>query len=182
MAVITLQTIGSANPAQWIAARLKAVSATMRSVIDSYVSYRMQTSASQAEHVRRPVAGTAKAGSSTVVPAQDPACHALQPLDPGTISDAIPAFFVGRNNDGLWAAREAKGEIGGLFVFKESAVSFARQQSGSAGCAIIFPAERFELDVANSGNPLSPIMGRLIRLAHGLWQSAKISTGVVHRR
>ena len=60
-----------------------------------------------------------------------------------------PAFFVGRNRDGFWLARDAKGESGGVFLFRSSALTFARRASGQAGCAMIFPSERFELDVEN---------------------------------
>jgi hypothetical protein len=54
--------------------------------------------------------------------------------------------------DGLWVAREARGRIGGLFMLKSSAVSFAREKSGPSGCATILPTERFELDLKNDGN------------------------------
>ena len=30
-------------------------------------------------------------------------------LDASIVSDAIPAFFIGRNKDGFWVARDAKG-------------------------------------------------------------------------
>jgi hypothetical protein len=138
MAVIILETSRAANPAQRIAAKLKAATDAIGAVIDSYVSYRMQTSASHAEHGRQP---EPPAGGGI----DEETERALQPLDPGTISDAIPAFYVGRNRDGLWVARHAKGAIGGIFLFKDSATSFARRHSGSTGCATIFPAERFEL-------------------------------------
>ncbi|UQD71404.1 hypothetical protein JEY40_37055 [Bradyrhizobium japonicum] len=83
------------------------------------------------------------------------ACAAgLGPIDPDVISTAIPAFFIGRNGAGLWVAREAHGRIGGLFLFKSSAVDFANRQSGLASCALVFPAETFELDIENRGNPL----------------------------
>jgi hypothetical protein len=78
----------------------------------------------------------------------------LRPLDPDVISTAIPAFFIGRNEAGLWVAREAHGRIGGLFLFKSSAVDFANRQSAPARCALVFPAETFELDLENRGNPL----------------------------
>jgi len=78
----------------------------------------------------------------------------LGPIDPDVISTAIPAFFIGRNSAGLWVAREAHGRIGGLFLFKSSAVDFANRQSGPARCALVFPAETFELDIENRGNPL----------------------------
>jgi hypothetical protein len=55
-------------------------------------------------------------------------------------------------------------------------VSFARTQSGPAGCATIFPNDRFELDLKNSGNPLVPCLRPLIRLALHLQH---LATGVV---
>jgi hypothetical protein len=192
MAVITLQTIGAAQPAQRIATRLKAMAAATRAIIDSYVSYRMQTSASEAEHIRQPAAGIARSTTFPTVPVQpepmpaedtrDETERALQPLDPGTISDVIPAFFIGRNHDGMWVAREAKGAVGGIFLFKDSAIAFARRHSGSAGCATIFPAERFELDIANNGNSLAAVIGRLPRLGRRMWRSATSPTGAAQRR
>lgn len=79
---------------------------------------------------------------------------ALRPINPDVVSTAIPAFFIGRNDAGLWVAREANGRVGGLFLFKSSAVDFANRQSGPTRCALVFPAETFELDVENRGNPL----------------------------
>ncbi len=78
----------------------------------------------------------------------------LKPLDPDVVSAAIPAFFIGRNRAGIWVAREARGRIGGLFLFKSSAVDFANRQSAPARCALVFPAETFELDIENRGNLL----------------------------
>jgi len=89
-------------------------------------------------------------------------------LDPNVVSDAIPAFFIGRDRDGFWVAREAKGRIGGLFLFKSSAVAFARAEGGAAGCATIFPAESFELDLANQGNPIAEQLAPLVRRARSL--------------
>jgi len=86
-------------------------------------------------------------------PRQRPAAE-LGPIDPDVISAAIPAFFIGRNKAGLWVAREARGRIGGLFLLKSSAVDFANRQSAPARCALVFPAETFELDIENRGNPL----------------------------
>ena len=79
---------------------------------------------------------------------------ALKPLDPDVVSAAIPAFFIGRNSAGLWVARETHGRVGGLFLFKSSAIDFANLQSEPARCALVFPAEAFELDIENRGNPL----------------------------
>jgi hypothetical protein len=92
----------------------------------------------------------------------------FRPLDPSIVSDAIPAFFIGRDGDGLWVAREAKGRIGGLFLLKSSALSFAHARGGLAGCATIYRSERFELDLENEGNPLAhlaPLVRHATRLA-----------------
>jgi hypothetical protein len=90
----------------------------------------------------------------------------FRPLDPGIVNETIPAFFIGRNQEGFWVARDVNGRIGGIFLLEDSAVSFARRQSGPTACATIFPSERFELDLENSGNPLVTHVGPLVRL----WQ------------
>jgi hypothetical protein len=95
-------------------------------------------------------------------PSNVPACFA--PLDPGVISASIPTFFVGRDRDGFWLARDAKGERGGIFLLKSSALAFARRAARPLGCATIFPSERFELDVKNQGNPLASYLKPLFRL------------------
>lgn len=87
------------------------------------------------------------------------------PLDRGIVSDAIPAFFIGRDSNGFWVAREAKGRIGGLFLLKSSALAFAHEGSGPAGGATIYPAEHFELDLENSGNPFAAHLAPLVRSA-----------------
>jgi hypothetical protein len=86
----------------------------------------------------------------------------LKPLDPDVVSASIPAFFIGRNTAGLWVAREANGRIGGLFLFRSSAVDFANRQSKPARCALVFPTETFELDIENRGNPLIVLATRLL--------------------
>jgi hypothetical protein len=89
----------------------------------------------------------------------------FQPLDPAILNAAIPAFFIGRNKEGFWLARDAKGQIGGIFLFESSALAFARRNSWASGCATIFPSERFELDVENQGNPLIVYFRPLMRFA-----------------
>ncbi len=88
----------------------------------------------------------------------------FKPLDPGILSASIPAFFIGRNKQGFWVARDARGRIGGVFLLANSALSFARRNSARTGCATIFPSERFELDLENQGNPLVAPLGFLMRL------------------
>ncbi|MGD0315226.1 MAG: hypothetical protein ABSB37_04615 [Xanthobacteraceae bacterium] len=63
-------------------------------------------------------------------------------------------FFIGRNKNGLWVARQAEGQTGGVFLLKRSALRFVKKNSVPVGCATMFLTERFELDVENQGNPL----------------------------
>jgi hypothetical protein len=117
---------------------------------------------------RREVPGrsTAESERSSIPPTESATVIAqFQPLDPGIVNEAIPAFFIGRNKEGFWVARDVKGQIGGIFLLEDSALSFARQNSRPAGCATIFPSERFELDLENRGNPLITQLGSLIQFA-----------------
>jgi hypothetical protein len=75
------------------------------------------------------------------------------------VSEAIPVFFIGRNRDGLWVARDAEGRCGGLFWFRQSALRFAKTSARPAACATLFPQARFELDIENSGNPVVAHLG-----------------------
>ena len=108
--------------------------------------------------------------SRTPKPANPPAC--FQPLDPGVVDASIPAFFVGRNRDGFWLARDTRGENGGIFLLKASALAFARRACEPRGCAIIVLSERFELDLVNQGNPLIGYLGPLLRLLNADGESA----------
>jgi len=110
----------------------------------------------------------------------------LEPLDPGIVNASIPAFFIGRNREGFWLARDVKGQIGGIFLLESSAVAFARRNSRPSGCATIFPAERFELDLENQGNPLIAQLRQLLRVAmRGRRRMAVLTSkiaGAVERR
>jgi hypothetical protein len=117
---------------------------------------------------RRSTAANEQDGErSGILPAVEPATITAQfrPLDPGVVSEAIPAFFIGRNKEGFWVARDTKGQIGGIFLLENTALSVAKRNSQPAGCATIFPSERFELDLENKGNPLVAHLGTLIHLA-----------------
>jgi hypothetical protein len=72
--------------------------------------------------------------------------------DDSVISEAIPLFYIGRNKNGLWVAREAEGRIGGIFLFRQSAVRFARDSCDLGGCATMFVTEPLELDFVNLDN------------------------------
>ncbi len=74
--------------------------------------------------------------------------------DASVLNESIPLFFIGRNKNGLWVARKHEGRIGGMFLFRESALRFAGQHSLPGGCATMFLSEPFEFDVKNHGNPL----------------------------
>jgi hypothetical protein len=153
MAAITFNT--AHNAAGW----LGTVPVAMRETIGALVSYQMRLTAAEIEQARRESSGTP--------PGDEPAGvdTPFKPLDAGIVSDAIPAFFVGRNSQGFWVARETNGRIGGIFLLESSALSFARTNSGAAGCATIFLSERFELDLKNNGNSLVPYLGSLLRAA-----------------
>ena len=112
---------------------------------------------------RSPAAIAQDGERPAIVPADEPATiiAQFQPLDPGIVNETIPAFFIGRNMEGFWVARDVNGQIGGIFLLENSALSFARRNSRAAGCATIYPSERFELDLENKGNPL------IVRL--GIW-------------
>jgi hypothetical protein len=103
----------------------------------------------------------------------------FQPLDPGIVDASIPAFFIGRNKEGFWLARDVKGQIGGIFLFQSSALAFARRNSWPLGCATIFPSGRFELDAENHGNPLIPYLWPLLRLAMGGRRRMAAPTGKI---
>jgi hypothetical protein len=99
---------------------------------------------------------------------------------PDVLSRAIPVVFIGRNRDGFWVARDADGKFGGLFWRKGSALHFAKTNAGPAGCAALFPKDRFELDLENHGNPLVAGLGAaklfLGRQLHRLLLALRMST------
>jgi hypothetical protein len=80
------------------------------------------------------------------------------------LSDSITLFFIARNRVGLWIAREAERRTGGNFLFKKSALRFAKENSGASGCATMVLAERLELDVENRGNQLIGWIGGVLSL------------------
>jgi hypothetical protein len=130
--------------------------------------------ANRKEHVRepretvRPTAAITRQGERPgIVPAEQPAAVSaqFQPLDPDIVNEAVPAFFIGRNKEGFWIARDVKGRFGGIFLFRYSALAFARRKSRPAGCATIYPSERFELDLENRGNPMVRHIGSVIGLS-----------------
>jgi hypothetical protein len=105
---------------------------------------------------------------SEAAPAQkvSTAVTPFQPLDADILNASIPAFFIGRDKDGFWLARDSKGRAGGLFLLESSALAFARRHAWPSGCATVFSFEVLELDVENQGNPLIDHLRPLMRLAN----------------
>ena len=83
---------------------------------------------------------------------------------PEHLSEAIPVFFIGRNEDGFWVARSADGKSGGLFLRKGSAIGFAMRSAWPVRCATIFLSNKIELDLENHGNPFLVHIARARRL------------------
>jgi hypothetical protein len=72
--------------------------------------------------------------------------------DAHVFNGVIPLFFIGRNKNGFWIAREARRRSGGIFLLRRSALRFAQIASAPHGCATMFLAKTFELDTRNAGN------------------------------
>jgi hypothetical protein len=84
--------------------------------------------------------------------------------DSDVLSSSIPLFFIVQNKAGLWIAREADGNSGGIFLFKKSALRFAKTTGGASGCATMFLAKRLELDIDNRGSRLVAWVGTVLKL------------------
>ena len=137
--------------------QLKTALSGCRDMLDAFVSNRMRYAAAEAEHVQPRQVRSAPPSTQAEAPSLQ-----FEPLGSDVISDAIPAFYIGRNRAGLWVARDARGRIGGIFLLKNSALSFAQAQNWPQRCATIFPAARFELDLANAGNQLAPQLAAIM--------------------
>jgi hypothetical protein len=133
------------------AAAPAALSPSLRGAFDALAGERMHT----AREAREARPSLPRDSQGMPVPQQ----ASFMPLDPNILSESIAAFFIGRNADGLWVSRERYGRIGGIFLLKSSAVSFAHRHAGAAACATIFPTEGFELDIENNGNRLVGMVG-----------------------
>jgi len=83
---------------------------------------------------------------------------------PDMLSNSIPLFFIAQNKVGLWIAREAEGRTGGIFLFKKSALRFAKTSGGASGCATMVLAKRLELDVENDGSRVVAWIGAALKL------------------
>ncbi len=90
------------------------------------------------------------------------------PARPGPqyLSLAIRLFYIARDTNGFWVAREANGDVGGQFLFRRSAYRFARTMSPPYGGATMLLIGRYDLDLPNRG---SLIVALLLRLKRCLW-------------
>ena len=97
------------------------------------------------------------------------------------LNHSIPLFFIGRNRNGFWVAREAAGRCGGLVLFRRSAARFARKKSSPRGSAIMLVERTIELDIPNQGNQFvdtitdwvrrrSPLVATSIGMAIAEWR------------
>lgn len=118
--------------------------------------------------------------------------------EPSALSEAIPLFYIGRSKNGMWVVREADGRSGGLFLFRQTAVRFARRQAEPAGCAMMFIDEPFELDAVNQDDSYAkpapsaadkaggraPSVVAVIRSAVAAWRKliARVSCGLASER
>jgi hypothetical protein len=74
--------------------------------------------------------------------------------DDTVLSDSIPLFFIGRNQNGFWVARQSAGRCGGLFLLRWSAARFARKNGSAGACATMLVEHSIELDLPNQGSRL----------------------------
>ena len=137
----------------------------------------MPTSATRAS---RTTTKNVDAAASVISPVQLVAVTGLpQRPDSSILSDAIPLYFIGRNRDGFWVARDADGRVGGIFFRKQSALKFAKRSALPGGCATMFLSEGLELDIENKGNPL---VARLGAVKHVLTRFGSRLTASLSRR
>jgi hypothetical protein len=119
--------------------------------------------------------------------------------DDTVLSDSIPLFFIGRNQNGLWVARESAGRCGGLFLFRWSSARFARMNGSAGAYATMFVEHSIELDLPNQGSRFvelitttidimrrrAPFVTNVIRVAIAQWRKldSRISCALAgHRR
>jgi hypothetical protein len=71
--------------------------------------------------------------------------RALRRPDARILNEAIPLVAIGRNRAGLWIARDCDSSIGRAFIFKGSAIRFAKRMKAPAACAVMFVNDSLEL-------------------------------------
>jgi hypothetical protein len=71
--------------------------------------------------------------------------QALRRPDGRILNEAIPLVAVGRNRAGLWIARDCDSSIGRAFIFKGSAIRFAKRMKAPGAYALMFVKDGLEL-------------------------------------
>jgi hypothetical protein len=69
----------------------------------------------------------------------------LRRPDARILNEAIPLVAIGRNRSGLWIARDCEGSTGRAFIFKGSAIRFAKRMKAPGAYALMFVKEGLEL-------------------------------------
>jgi hypothetical protein len=75
----------------------------------------------------------------------------LRRPDARILNEAIPLVAIGRNQAGFWVARDCDSSTGRAFVFKGSAIRFAKRMKGHSGCALMFVNDGLELESGDTG-------------------------------
>ena len=74
----------------------------------------------------------------------------LRRPDAKILNEAIPLVAVGRNRAGLWIARDCDSSTGRAFIFKGSAIRFAKRMKTPGACAVMFVTGGIELAPGNA--------------------------------
>jgi hypothetical protein len=74
----------------------------------------------------------------------------LRRPDARILNEAIPLVAIGRNQAGLWVARDCDSSIGRAFIFKGSAIRFAKRMKRPGPYALMFMKEGLELAIGNA--------------------------------
>ena len=90
----------------------------------------------------------------------------LRRPDAKILNEAIPLVAIGRNQAGFWVARDCDSSTGRMFIFKGSAIRFAKRMKGPSGCALMFVNDGLELEPAATGashfSPLETVARTLL--------------------
>jgi hypothetical protein len=71
--------------------------------------------------------------------------RALRRPDARILNEAIPLVAIGRNRAGLWIARDCDSSTGRAFIFKGSAIRFAKRMKAPGAYALMFVKDGLEL-------------------------------------
>ena len=77
--------------------------------------------------------------------------RALRRPDARILNEAIPLVAIGRNRAGLWVARDCDSSTGRAFIFKGSAVRFAKRMKAPSACALMYVNDALELAPGDLG-------------------------------